>query len=141
MTTTNKPHKIAIPEKWDELVRNLWLLRPIHTHSDYDAALEIAGELAARKKLNKDQTDYFESLTTLIEAYEAEHYPIEASGHTPTEILKTLLELNAMTGSDLGRILGQRQLGAKILAGTRELSKVHIKKLADFFSVDPCLFL
>lgn len=141
MTTANKTHKITIHEKWDDLVQKLWLLRPLHTASDYETALEIAGELAAKKKLNKDQIDYLESLTTLIEAYEAAHYPIETSGRTPIEILKALLEMNNMTGSDLGRILGQRQLGSKILSGVRQLSKTQIKQLADFFSVEPCLFL
>jgi HTH-type transcriptional regulator / antitoxin HigA len=141
MSTVNKTHKIIIPEKWDDLVRNLWLLRPIHTASDYETALEVAGELTAKKKLNKDQTDYLESLATLIEAYEAEHYPIETAGRSPIEILKSLLEMNNMTGSDLGRVLGQRQLGAKILSGVRQLSKTQIKQLAEFFSVEPCLFL
>jgi HTH-type transcriptional regulator/antitoxin HigA len=141
MTTTRRSHKADIPEKWDELVKDLWLLRPIHEESDYEAALEIAGELTARKKLNKDQTDYLESLTTLIEAYEAEHYRIEAAGHSPIEILRGLLEANKMSSSDLGRVLGQRQLGSKILTGTRDLSKAHIKRLAEFFSVEPCLFI
>ena len=46
-----------------------------------------------------------------------------------------------MTASDLGRLLGNRTLGAAILAGRRNLSKAHIKKLAEHFKVEPgCSF-
>ena len=43
--------------------------------------------------------------------------------------------------SDLGRLLGERSLGPKILSGQRELSKAHIRKLADHFGVSAGLFL
>jgi antitoxin component HigA of HigAB toxin-antitoxin module len=46
-----------------------------------------------------------------------------------------------MTASDLGRLLGNRTLGAAILAGRRALSKTHIKKPAEHFGVEPGLFL
>ena len=76
----------------------------------------------------------------LVEAYENEHFIIGPSDN-PIEILKFLLKQNGLSGSDLGRILGQRQLGSKILRGERELSKAQIKTLAAYFSVDPGLFL
>ena len=38
---------------------------------------------------------------------------------------------------DLGRLLGNRPLGSLILNGKRELSKAHIRKLAEHFAVDP----
>ena len=34
-----------------------------------------------------------------------------------------------MSASDLGRLLGQRELGPKIVSGARELSKENIRKL------------
>ena len=43
------------------------------------------------------------------------------------DLLKHLLEQRRQTASDLGRLLGDRALGAKILNGTRELSKAHIR--------------
>jgi antitoxin component HigA of HigAB toxin-antitoxin module len=46
-----------------------------------------------------------------------------------------------MTASDLGRLLGNRALGAAILSGRRSLSKAHIKKLAGHFKVEPGLLL
>lgn len=129
-----------IPTDWKELVAKLYLLKPIHTRGDYNRAMHIIEMLAGRTDLNADQAAYLESLSILVEAYENTHFEIETNS-TPLETLKFLLEGNGLTGSDLGRILGQRQLGSKILRGERNLSKAHIKVLADHFSVDPSVFL
>ena len=42
---------------------------------------------------------------------------------------------NGLSASDLGRILGHRELGSRILRGERGLSKRNIQKLADYFKV------
>ena len=114
------------------------LLRPIHKKSDYQKALNVAAELASREDLTSEQADYLEILTKIIADYEEKH--IKMSKHTPREILKFLVEENQMSGSDLGRILGSRTLGPALLRGQRKLSKTHIKKLAEYFSVSPALF-
>jgi len=129
----------TIPSNWKDLVKKLYLLRPIRTNGDYNRAIKIVGALTAKTNLNQDQKDYLESLATLIEAYENKYFPIDAQN--PIETLKFLLESNGLNGSDLGRILGQRQLGSKILRGERRLSRTHIKRLAEHFSVEPGLFL
>jgi len=128
-----------IPTHWTELVKKLYLLKPIHTRGDYNRAMGIIEMLAPRTDLNKDQAAYLESLSILVEAYENEHFEIEPKS-SPLDTLKFLVEQNGLTGSDLGRILGQRQLGSKILRSERNLSKAHIKTLAEYFSVDPSLF-
>ncbi len=46
-----------------------------------------------------------------------------------------------MNVSDLGRLLGDRSLGPKILNGDRALSKAHIKLLAKHFNVSPAVLL
>jgi antitoxin component HigA of HigAB toxin-antitoxin module len=51
------------------------------------------------------------------------------------------LEQNDMTASDLGKLLGNRSLGSKILRGERELSKQHFRILTERFKVDAGLFL
>jgi len=131
--------RAKIPSKWKSLVTKLYL-RPIRTSGDYNRAVQMARKLAARTDLNKDQTAYLEVLSLLIEDYESKHFPIDAP-QDPIEALKFLLKANGLNSSDLGNILGQRQLGSKILKGKRQLSKVHIKKLAEYFSVEPGLFL
>ena len=46
-----------------------------------------------------------------------------------------------MSASDLGRLLGDRSLGPRILNGDRALSKAHIKILANHFNVSPAVLL
>lgn len=137
---TMKAKDFKIPTNWKKLVNDLYLLKPIRTKGDYNRAVYIADMLAGRTDLNKDQADYFDSLSTLIEAYETEHENIDTDTD-PIGILKFLLDSNGLNGSDLGRLLGYRQLGAKVLNRERGLSKAHIKKLAEHFSVEPGLFL
>jgi HTH-type transcriptional regulator/antitoxin HigA len=77
----------------------------------------------------------------LVGAYEDVHHAIDTSDISGLDSLKYLLEQNSMTASDLGNLLGNRSLGSKILRGERELSKAHLRILADRFKVDAGLFL
>lgn len=53
-------------------------IRPIHTKADYKAALKIVSALIdADPKRGTPEGDRLEILGTLLEAYEAQHYPIE----------------------------------------------------------------
>ena len=116
-------------------------VRPIRDEVDYENAIRVADMLAGLDPMTRDQEDYFDLLTDQIEKYEDEHYPIDTSSITPLDTLKFLLEQSGMSGSELGRLLGQRQLGNAILRGDRQLSKSHIKKLAEHFKMEPGLFL
>ena len=114
--------------------------RPIRDDVDLANATEMIDRLAGFD-LNADQEDYLDALSTFVEAYEAERFPIDDSRITPLEALKALLAQHDMTASDLGRLLGNRTLGAAILTGRRGLSKAHIRKLGEHFKVEPGLFL
>lgn len=138
LTEQKIDHTDRIPTTFLGLQKRFLVLRPIHEEPDYQNALEVAKELASRAELTTEQADYLQVLATLIAEYEEKH--IEMSRHSPQEILKFLAEENGMSGSDLGRILGSRTLGPALLRGRRSLSKTHIKKLADHFSVSPALF-
>ena len=133
LTKQKIDHTDRIPTTFLGLQKRFLVLRPIHEESDYQNALEVATELSSRTGLTTEQADYLEVLTSLIADYEEKH--LEMSKHSPQEILKFLAEENGMSGSDLGRILGSRTLGPALLRGQRSLSKTHIKKLADHFSV------
>lgn len=129
----------SIPKSFLGLQEKVFVLRPIHSKADYKKAMRVASDLASSIRLTGEQSDYLEVLTSNIKAYEDKHF--EGRKHTPLDILKFLVSENGMSGSDLGRVLGNRTLGAAILRGVRSLSKAHIKRLADHFSVEPGLFL
>lgn len=131
-------HNGRIPTSFLGLQKSLFVLRPIHKKRDYQKALAVATALASREDLSSEQADYLEILTKIIADYEEKH--LETSKYSPQEILEFLVEENQMSGSDLGRILGSRTLGPALLRGKRTLSKTHIKKLSEYFSVSPALF-
>jgi HTH-type transcriptional regulator/antitoxin HigA len=141
-TTVIQITKLAsgkLPDDFLRLQNCLMLLLPIHTKVEYKQALAIAQKLAARKDLTRTQQFYLESLANNIKAYEEKHFPPHKVD--PIETLKFLLDENGLNGSDLGRLLNQRQLGSKILNHKRNLSMRHIMILAKHFSVSPALFI
>lgn len=117
-------------------------LRPIRDDADYDAASKIIDRLAVRGEddLDPGEQDYLDALSMFIEAYDDEHYPIPDTG-TPLEHLKALMREAKMRTTDLGKLLGNRGLASLILNGKRELSKTHIRILAERFRVSADLFL
>lgn len=118
-------------------------LPAIRNDEELDAAVKLAEKLeieADRGRISAVRSDYLEVLTILIERYEDEHHHVREPA-TPRERLAALVEASGMNASDLGRLLGNRALGNKLLRGERELSKAHIRRLAEHFAIDPGFFL
>ncbi|MSU72564.1 MAG: transcriptional regulator [Opitutus sp.] len=116
--------------------------RPIHDRVGYDNTAEIVDVLAvAGPRLNADQADYLELLSTLIERSDAEH-----TGRLPAssglDLLKYLLDEHQLGGDGLAQILGvDRSIAYRILKGERRLTAAHIKALGARFAVPADLFL
>jgi HTH-type transcriptional regulator/antitoxin HigA len=117
----------------------LFPLRPLHDEVDYDNALEVAEALVGSVHLSEDQADYLDVLTDIIQKYETRRHAMGGRS-TPLDALKCMLKEQGLGGSDLGRLLGSRPLGGAILRGERELSKAHIRILAEHFKVSTDLF-
>ena len=128
-----------IPESYAELV-GLFMPRPLHDDVDYRNALAVLDAMAGFE-MNADQEDYFEAIATFVEKYEARHHAIEDPKLTPVELIRSLMDEHGLSESDLGRLLGDRSLGHRILTGQRELSKAHIRVLAEHFSLNPAALL
>lgn len=124
----------------EECISQVW---PLRTESDYRKAQEIVDKLAVKGEENLSDTekDQLEVFGILMEKYEEDHYSIEPLNLTPIEFLQLLLRENSMSESDLGRLLGDRTLGHKILKGTRRLSRNHVRVLGEYFRVDFRTFL
>jgi antitoxin component HigA of HigAB toxin-antitoxin module len=135
-----KTQSEKLPAKFADLVR-LYPPQAIHDEVGYANTQEMIDRLTSLPRLTTGQAEYLETLTILFEAYEKEHEQIETRHLGPLDVLKFLLEANDMSGSDLGRLLGNRELGPKILNASRQLSKAHIRRLAERFKVDASLFL
>jgi antitoxin component HigA of HigAB toxin-antitoxin module len=113
----------------------------IHDETSYSNTQEMIDRLTSLPRLTRGQERYLDTLSILLEAYEDEHETIDLSKLDPIDVLEELMSGHQMNASDLGRLLGNRQLGPKLLRGERELSKSHIVALARHFHVSPAVFL
>ncbi|MBM4017558.1 MAG: transcriptional regulator [Planctomycetes bacterium] len=138
-TTTRSLDFRRMPRDYAGLVR-LFPPRPIHDKVDLENATEIIGALAGHN-LTPDQEDYLDVLSDLVAKYEEAHSPVRRRRSTPLERLRYLVGEAGMTASDLGRMLGNRGLGSLILRGRRQLSKAHIRILAEHFRLDAGYFI
>lgn len=136
-TDLNPP---ALPEEFESLIR----LHPpaaIHDEFAYESAVELVGKLTSTPNPSDGQLKYLDTLTILMERYEDEVEGVDPQGVDAIAVLRFLMEDRGMNASDLGRALGDRSLGPKILNGDRALSKAHIKLLAKHFCVSPAVLL
>jgi HTH-type transcriptional regulator/antitoxin HigA len=138
MTTRTLTHD-EIPESYAALAE-LFMPRPLRDEVDYGNAVAVLDAMAGFE-MNRDQEDYFEAIATFVEKYETQRRVMDMPDLTPVELLRSLLQEHGMSESDLGRLLGDRSLGHRLLTGERELSKKHIRILAEHFALDPAVLL
>lgn len=103
-------------------------IRPIRTKKDYKAALhEVAPFFESEPKLGTPEGDRFEVMLTLIEAYEAKHFPIGLPD--PVEAIKFRMEQAGLSPKDLQPMIGQLNRVYEVLNRKRPLSLAMIRKL------------
>lgn len=140
MRTGTKEIKLQdLPNTYTDLIHR-HPPRPIHDGVELVNALEVVEQLAGYE-LNKDQSDYLDAISTFIERYEESHFHIQLEETHPLEVLKFLMNEHEMSVESLGVLLGHETLGSLILSGDRALTIGDIRKLADYFSVEPGLFI
>ena len=100
-------------------------VRPIRTKRDYEAALKEVERLWGAKTGTRDG-DRLDVLATLIDAYEAEHYPMDPPD--PIEAIKFRMEQQGLTRRDLEEIIGTRSI-AEVMNRKRGLSIAMIRRL------------
>ena len=87
-------------------------VRPIRTKRDHEAALKEI-ELLRGAKTGTPEGDWLDVFATLVDAYEAEHYPIDSPD--PIEAIKFRMEQQGLTRRDLEEIIGTRTRIAEVL--------------------------
>src|SRR3979409_2398032 len=93
-------------------------VRPIRSKADYEAALAEVERLWGAKA-GTAKGDRLDVLATLIEVYEAEHYPMDPPD--PIEAIKFRMEQMGLTRKDLEGIIGPRTRLAGVLTRKRGL--------------------
>lgn len=101
-------------------------VKPIRSEFDYEEALAQV-EILWGAPSGTPEGDRLEVLATLIDAYEAEHYPMHPPD--PIEAIKFRMEQQGLTRKDLEPLIGTRTRVAEVLNGKRGLSIEMIRRL------------
>jgi len=96
-------------------------VRPLRSEADYDWALtEITPYFERPPAEGTAEADRFDLLATVIEAYEAKHWPIEPAD--PIDAIRFRMETAGYTQADLARLLGSRPRASEIMNRRRALT-------------------
>ena len=103
-------------------------IRPIKTPGDHAAVLlEISALMVADPVLDTPDGDRLDVLVTLVQAYEAKHFPIEPPD--AIEAIKFRMEQQGLTPRDLEPMIGSRGRVSEVLSGKRRLSLAMVWRL------------
>ena len=101
-------------------------IKPIRTEADYNAALKEIDSLMMAEP-NTPDGEKLDVLVTLVEAYEAKHYPLDLPD--PVEAIKFEMEQKGLTVKDLEPMIGKSNRVYEVLNYKRSLTLKMIWKL------------
>ena len=122
----------------------------IETKAEFARSKKMLDRLSLMREeaMSRAQTDYLDMLVDVYEEGERKfHGPALAAfdamcaAISGVEILQSFADDHGLSGGDIGRLLGSRQLGNAILRGDRKISKAHALKLGEHFHIDAGIFL
>ena len=126
------------PGKYAELLAQT-LPTTITNEQELEQFTEIVDRLAVKQTLSPEESRLLQLLSTLIEVYEDEHYPIlDAPPHV---MIQGFMQDRGLRNKDLEPILGSSGVTSEVVSGKRKPSKTQIKKLAELFEVSPEFFV
>ena len=102
-------------------------IKPIRSEADYEAALKEIDTLV-NSQPGTPEGDRMDVLVTLVQAYEASHYPIPEPDD-PVGVLEYYMESRGLSRADLLPYLGSKERVSEILNHKRGLSLEMIRRL------------
>jgi HTH-type transcriptional regulator/antitoxin HigA len=107
-------------------------IQPVRTEAEHDAAIARITKLMGAE-LGTEASDELEVLVTLVDAYEAKHFPID----TPdaVAVIKFRMEQQGLSRRDLEPMIGSRARVSEILTGKRALTLPMIRRLHHGLSI------
>ena len=105
-----------------------YAIHAIRTPADYRAALALVSPYFDKEpEINSAAGAHFEALITLIESYEAKHFPIDPPD--PIDAIKFRMEQQGLKPKDLEPMIGKLNRVYEVLNGKRPLSMAMVRKL------------
>jgi len=107
-------------------------IRPIKTKADYRAALKEVERLWDAEP-GTPSGDRVEVLVTLIEAYEARHFPIPAPD--PIAAIEFMIEQKGLSRRELEAAIGSRGRVSEVLTRKRPLTLPMVRQLSALLDI------
>lgn len=101
-------------------------IRPILTAEDHKEALREIDRLWGARRGSSDAR-VLDVLVTLVDAYEARHFPIEAAD--PVEVIRTHMNLTGRTQNDLPPLFESASRASEVLSKKRALTMEMARRL------------
>lgn len=107
-------------------------IRPIKTKADYRTALKEVERFWEAEPGTADG-DRIDVLVTLIEAFEAKHFPIPAPD--PIAAIEFMMEQKGLTRRDLEPAIGSRGRVSEVLTRKRPLTLPMVRELSALLQI------
>ena len=112
----------------------------IESENEHERMVAEVDQLMDRGDQRTAEEDALLSLlVSLIQAYEQRHYPMHET--SPHEVLRYLMDKRGLKQAGLVPIFRSSGYVSDVINGKRAISKVHARKLAEFFGVSAELFI
>src|SRR5262245_8555067 len=111
----------------------------ITSDEELDRFTAIIDRLAVKKDLSLEESRLLDLLSTLIEVYEDERYPIPDA--PPHVMIQGFMQDRGLRNKDLEPVLGSSGVTSEVISGKRKPSKRQVKQLASLFGVSPEFFV
>jgi HTH-type transcriptional regulator/antitoxin HigA len=125
------------PAKYGRLCATV-VPKVIETDEEFDHLVEVMESLDRKPNPTPEEAVLRDLLAKLIHDYDDK---IELPNIPPNKMIAYLMEWRGLRQADLLPVFGSRSVASDVLAGKREPSKAHIRKLASFFHVSAEVFL
>jgi HTH-type transcriptional regulator/antitoxin HigA len=137
--TTGKP-TLGIKNRSQYLeLLNAYSPRPITSETELIATQKVIDSLVDQTELTPDQLDYLNVLGTLVREYETLNHPIPK--FNPIDLINALLEESNLDPQALIPLFQNETIVSDILNSKQDLTLGQVKKLAQFFKINPTAFL
>ena len=103
------------------------MIMPIKSEADYDSALADIDNLMGAAP-NTPESDELEILVTLVEAYEAKYWPIEAPD--PIAVIEHVMDARGLRQRDFAELIGSQPRASEVLNRRRPLTLAMIRALS-----------
>lgn len=120
------------------MTKNDIQIHPIRTAQDHRNAVARIEKLMSATP-NTPEGDELDVLATLVDAYEAKHYPISAPD--PIMAIQFRMEQQQLSRKDLEPFIGTRARVSEILSGKRSLTLEMVRRLKDGLGISADLLI